>query len=57
MHRDTDPDVISYSKEVREYSRRENMMAQRVLKETIRKEERERNRLAALVAYKASKSA
>ena len=33
------------------------MVAQGVLKETIHKKEREKNRLAALVAYEASKSA
>ena len=57
LHRDTDPNVMAYLKEVKEDSKRENMVAQKVLKEAIRKEEREKNSLAALVAYEATKSA
>ena len=48
---------MAYPKEVGEDSKRKNMVAQRVLKKTIRKEEREKNRLGALVAYEASKNA
>ena len=57
MNRDTNPDVMTNSKEVEEDSKRKNMVAQRVLKETIHKEERDKNMLAALIAYKATKSA
>ena len=57
LHRDTDPNVMAYLKEVKEDSKRENMVAQKVLKETICKEERDKNRLATLLTCEATKSA
>ena len=57
LHRASDPNVMTYSKEVKEDSKRKNMVPQRVPKATICKDEREKNRLTALVAYEASKNA
>ena len=54
LQRDTNPSVVAYSEEVKDGARR-NMKNQKKLKETLRKEERERNRLGALVAYELKK--
>ena len=55
LHRDTNPDVIAWSATVKEDSKR-NVMSPKILKETLRKEEREKNRLAALEAYKSRRT-
>ena len=54
LQRDTNPSVVAYSEEVK-YGARRNMKNQKKLKETLRKEERERNSLGALVAYELEK--
>ena len=54
LQRDTNPAVVAYSEAVQDGARR-NMKNQKKLRETLRKEERERNRLGALGAYKLAK--
>ena len=54
LHRDTDPNVVAYSAEVQDKAKR-NMKEQKKLKETKKKEERIKNRMAALIAYESTK--
>jgi hypothetical protein len=54
LQRDTNPSVVAYSEEVKDGARR-NTKNQKKLKETLRKEERKRNSLGALVAYELTK--
>ena len=54
LQRDTNPSVVAYSEEVKDGATR-NMKNQKKLKETLRKEERERNRLGAPVVHELEK--
>ena len=54
LHRDTNPEVVAHSTEVKSKTER-NMKEPKVLKETKKREERVKNRMAALAAYELSK--
>ena len=54
LHRDTNPEVMARDDMVQDAAKR-HFKHQKVLKEKLRKEEREKRRLAALLDYEANK--
>ena len=54
LHRDTNPHVVAYSELVSDHYRRD-LKEEKILKEAIRKEQREKRRMDALEAYEAAK--